>query len=243
MKKCPSCNRAYSDTVTQCPSCGIDLNEGSSSYGTSNVSSSQEWETHTQKVVDVGKEKKNNGAAGWKKTSAILLMITLLFAGLYAAKISEYDDLERKYNQKNGEYNSLNKEYKKLEKMIGLYDLEGKYTIDITDIYNGTDEYKKISDGFERQQLERICFSWNTHDYTGSWDDVLYVDVLTPEGKIFSPKSENANHTWKIDFPDSQADEQSWKAWFKEGTWKSGTYRIIFYQGSRAIDSVEVKVT
>ncbi len=243
MKKCPSCNRAYSDAVKQCPSCGIELKEG---YSTSNASNSQDdnnVETHTQKVVDTGEEKKENGAGGWKKSAAVLLMLVLLFACLYATKLSDYNDLVRKYNKRDREYDTLNAEYNELENVLNQYDLEGKYTIKVTEIYNGTDEYEKISDELSRENMDCLCIKWSIYDYTKSWGDVLYADMITPDGKVFLPKAANNQHTWKTDLSDTVGEVRWLQGWLREGIWKSGTYRIIFYQGSRAIDSFEVKVT
>lgn len=284
MKRCPSCNRAYSDSVIQCPSCGIELVEDSVSCNTDNVSNSQETssvETRAQKVVNSSEKNKKASSSGWKITSAILLLGVIVFAGLYVSQISEFDDLSVRYNQKFQEYNeleakykeqeekykeledlqkakvqeleSLTKKYEQQKKMIESYDLDGQYIIDVTAVYNGTEEYRRLSGGLlgmisiantlSKESLDCVCVEWDIRDLTKSWDDLLYVDVITPSGEIFLPKTENNNHTWKIDLSDTTGDKHGRKAWFQEGTWKSGTYRIIFYQGNRAIDSFEVKVS
>lgn len=287
MKKCPSCGRVYSDAVVQCPSCGIELRDPAD-VSRENVRQYSEVQTQDQKAVysgEVIEDRVKNGAGVWKYASVVLMLLTLLFAGLYAKQVSAnatlernnrpkewgsvslqeeldslnaaYAELQEKYDVKvqeyellddqlnyiNSEMASLYSEYEKLDRIISDYDLIGKYTVSVLDVYNGTNQYEKISDEIKKQKLNCICLNWSTFDYTKSWDDVIYVDIITPDGKIFLPKSENNNHTWKLVPSDSSDEEQNWNGWFQLNTWLSGTYRVIFYQGNRAIDSYEIRVS
>lgn len=238
MKICPSCERTYSDTLTQCPVCGIDLNAcASGSTDTEHSQTHSDVATHTQKTADT-KEKKN----GWMTAFLVLLVFMLAFVGNFAIQVSKYKDLESSYNWKKREYNSLEKEYKKLEEMISLYDLEGKYGIDVTDVYNGTEDYEKKSSELDHKNLDRICIKWTIYDNTKVWGDVLYMDVLNPDGEICYLNPENDNHTWKIDLSNCTTEKVTYWVPFRMNIWKSGTYWVIFYQGSRAIDSFEMKV-
>lgn len=254
MKICPSCERTYSDTLTQCPVCGIDLSAcASGSTDTECSQTHSDVETHTQKTADTKEEKKN----GWKAAFLVLLVLMLAFVGNFAIQVSEYKDLESSYNWKKREYNSLKKENealqkekdslsaecKKLENTISLYDLQGKYRIQVTDVYNGTEDYEKKSSKLDHKNLDGICFKWTVYDDTKTWGDTLYVDIITPAGKVFDANAKKDNHTFKIDLSGTSGDTHGRQAWFQESTWSSGTYRVIFYQGSRAIDSYDIKVS
>lgn len=186
---------------------------------------------------------KKNVASGWKISSAILLMITLLFLGLYATKVSEYDDLERKYNQRNREYNSLNEEYEELEKVVALYDLEGKYAIELTSVYNGDSDKKQISKDLPASSLKYVCMKWTVHSFSEEWDDMIYINVIQPDGSVMTPQKEYNYYTTRDDLRDKTGSSQGREWSWADQSWKKGTYQVVFVQAESVIASFEIEVT
>lgn len=246
MKKCPSCNRAYSNAVSLCPSCGIELVATSGSGSSIRANGNPEGnnvETQTKKVVDHGNENKKTVVSGWKISSVVFMMLAMLFAGLYAIQLSEYDDMESKYNRKNREYNSLNEEYEELEKVIALYDLEGKYAIELTSVYNGDSDKKQISKDLPTSSLKYVCMKWTVHSFSEEWDDMIYINVIRPDGSVMTPQKEYNYYTTRDDLRDKTGSSQGREWSWADQSWKKGTYQVVFVQAESVIASFEIEVT
>ena len=153
------------------------------------------------------------------------------------------DSANQKYNELKAKYDSVNQKYENLNKTVDRYDLDGRYNIEVTSAYNGTEDYEKISDSLKASSLDCLCLEYSLYDYTKSWKTIIYVDIITPSGEIFMPEAENNGHTLKANLSDTTGDVRYRRFWWRLATWETGTYRVVFYQGNRAIDSYEVKVT
>lgn len=236
--------------LIQCPACGANLT-GDSPNGTPEVVSFSQkirdekprMQKPVETVMEPQNEKTQKAVGRWKFAFASLLVVTLFLAFLYVSKANDYDELQSDYWKTNREYASLKQKYEEFEDTAAIYGWGWRYIPLVMDYYNGTREYERISDEVNREDLDGICVDLKIRDDAEKWEDILYIDVLTPSGTVFSPKSENDDHTWKLDLSDSQGNESSYYIWFSAGTWESGTYRLVFYQGSKLIDSFPLKVT
>lgn len=250
MKKCPSCKRVYSDTLTQCLVCGTNLT-GEFPNGNPEVASVSQkirderpqMQKPVETVMEPQNKKTQKAVRRWKFAFASLLVVTLLLTFLYVSKVNDYDELQSDYRKTNKEYVSLKQKYEKFQDTAAIYGWGWRYIPLVMDYYNGTREYKRISDEVNHEDLDGICVDLKIRDDAEKWEDILYIDVLTPSGTVINPKSENDDHTWKLDLSDSQGNERDWYIWFSAGRWESGTYWLVFYQGSRIIDSFPLKVT
>lgn len=229
MRTCPICCRTYSDLVSQCPNCGSDLT-GLAAPGIT-VDTAQNQTTATQQVAaQVSMPVNPGGSAGkdnsgvWKITAGIFILISLVFAALYLDKYEECKEMERQ--------SQILREYD---------DSEDRYSIEVTDCYNSDDEYNWISYSLSAEELDCITIKWDIKDHTEAWSDMLYVDVITPDGEVFECNPEQDGHTWKIDPWDTIGSTLSWQGWFRD-VWEGGTYRVVFYQGDRAVDAYNILV-
>ena len=181
----------------------------------------------------------------WKIIAGVVgaLCLVFFFGFLYAVDL--YNDRVGEINSLIGDNYDLKQSYRDLEKdyneLIELYDLEGRYAVKLTAVYNGDTEYNKISDELNSASLDSICVAYVIHDPRGKWEDKVYADVISVDGTVLTPKEENANHTWGYPKLSSTTGEEKYKGWFRTD-WTAGTYKIMFYQENQVIASFDIEV-
>lgn len=207
---CSKCGTENENGAVFCMECGTRLNE----------------------IQIVEEPSKTEGSTLWKVLSVAGFVFALLFFALYSNQIAKYEDITQ-------EYFDLKEEYAQLKKRYDRYDLEGRYAVEVTEVYNSDEDGKKINDALVADSIDNICVGYTVYDFADNWQDPFYVDIIQPDGSVRNPKPENNNHTLS---PDVDRDDPSWRLWWNPNG-ETGTYKLVFYQGNLAICVHEIDIT
>lgn len=172
----------------------------------------------------------------WRTTAiALIALSAVLLVGMVWALIA-YADQSDYADSKREEAWEWRREYNDL---VEFYDLEGRYAIEIKDIYNGTEDDAVLDRDMKAGDMDCLHFSLTVHTLNNRWPDDVYADVYDPSGeRMFADR----DRAFAFEVTSASGSSSSWDSWFRDGSWQRGTYTLVFYQGDAVIHIEEIVI-